>query len=421
MNKDIIKQIIVSWQETIPTLRLVERKFEFEPNCCQVLVGLRRAGKSFLLYQYIKQLVREGHSMQEVLFINFEDERLADMTRDDLHLIVECYKELYAHKPYIFLDEIQNIDGWQHFARRLADEKQNVIITGSNAKMLSRDMAATLGGRYVFKEVFPFSFKEFLDYRHIELHPHWRLSPQRAQIVRLMNEYLHQGGLSECFDLVDKRGWLQSLYERILLADLVVRNNIRNERGLRLLTRKLADSVMQPTGIKRLQNIIQGSGTKISRETISDYLTYLHDAYLTFGIANYRDNLAERASIQKHYFYDNGILGLFIINPEPKLLENLVALYLYKRYGERLYYYNRQIEVDFVVASESETLLVQASWSVAEEATRRREVDALVKAAHFFEMTEAYIITFNEEETLKLQDVTIHVVPIYCLLLEPLR
>lgn len=416
MNKETIKQIILAAQEMIPKITLVERPFSFEPHACQVLVGIRRAGKSFLLYQYIQQLLRQGHSFEEVLFVNFEDERILDMTASDLHLLLEAYRELYAHRPIIFLDEIQNIEGWEHFARRLADEKYQVMITGSNARMLSRDIVSTLGGRYLLKEVFPFGFKEYLDYRKVTLGSHWDLSPQRADIVRMMGEYLHGGGLSESFSLIDKRGWMQALYERILLSDIVVRHRIRNERSIRLLVRKLAESVMQPTSIKRLQNILQGDGTKISRETIADYLGYLHDAYLTFPISNYTNSLPERSTIGKHYFYDNGLLSLFITNPDTKLLENIVALHLYKRYGDELQYYNKNVEVDFIVRSTK--LLMQVSWSIAEENTRRREVEALCKAANFFNCKEAYIVTFNEEETISLDALTIHVVPVFRLLLE---
>lgn len=416
MDKETIKQIILREQELIPTFSLVERDFNFEPTMCQVLVGIRRAGKSFLLYQNIRQLIRERHSMEEMLFINFEDERIAGITSGELHLILDAYRELFAFKPFIFLDEIQNVDGWEHFARRLADEKYKVIITGSNAKMLSRDIASTLGGRYMLQEVFPFSFSEYLRYRNVSLKPHWELSPQRADIVRMMDSYLHGGGLAESFDIRDKRGWLQSLYERILLSDIVVRYKIKNENSLRLLVRKLADSVMQPTGIKRLQNILQGDGTKIARTTISSYLAYLHDAYLVFSISNFSDSLSDRTSIQKHYFYDNGLLSLFIMNPDTKLLENLVALHLYKKYGDSLQYYRRNVEVDFVVADAK--LLVQVSWSISNEETYRREASALSKVAAYFGARKAYIITFNEEQSLTVGDTIIEVVPIYRLLLD---
>ncbi len=318
MEKSTIKQIILRQQELISQIQLIERDFLFEPAMNYVLVGIRRAGKSFLLYQYIKQLIKEGHSIEEILFINFEDERINEIKKDELNIIIDCYRELYAHQPIIFLDEIQNVEGWEHFARRLADEKYHTLITGSNAKMLSSEIASTLGGRYMLKEVYPFRFDEFLKFKNFDIPKNIDFSPKKSDVVRMMNEYLHNGGLSESFNIIDKRGWHQSLYDKILLSDIIIRNNIRNERSFRMLVRKLADSIEQPTAIKRLQNILQGDGTKISRDTISDYLEYLNGAFLTFSISNHTDSLSDKATIKKHYFYDNGILNLFIINPETK-------------------------------------------------------------------------------------------------------
>lgn len=183
MEKGIIKKIILRWQELIPQINFTERKFFIEPDANHVLVGIRRAGKSYMLYQYIHQLVSEGHSIEEILFVNFEDERISDIQKEDLHLILEAYREMFNHQPIIFLDEIQNIEGWEHFARRLADEKYKVFITGSNARMLSREIASTLGGRYLLREVFPFTFREYLHYSRIELKDHWELSPIRADVV----------------------------------------------------------------------------------------------------------------------------------------------------------------------------------------------------------------------------------------------
>lgn len=415
MEKNVIKQIILRWQELIPQVRLTERQILIESAANHVFVGIRRAGKSYLLYQCIQQLVNEGHSMEEMLFVNFEDERISDIRRDELHLILEAYRELFAHQPIIFLDEIQNVDGWEHFARRLADEKYRVFITGSNARMLSREIASTLGGRYLLREVYPFSFKEFLTLQGITLTQHWDLSPTRADVARLMKDYFYFGGLAESFPLLDKRAWHQALYDKILLSDIVVRNHIRNERSLRMMVRKLAESVMQPTSIKRLQNILQGDGTKITRETIADYLTYMQDAYLVFSLSNYTDSLTERATIQKHYFFDNGLLNLFITEPDTKLLENLVAINLYRRYGDRLLYFNKNIEVDFYVADAK--LLVQVSYSIREAATRKREVDALKKTAAFLHADNLTIVTYDEEETIEEEGLIIKAIPIYKFLL----
>lgn len=417
MDKNIIKQIILAQQEFVGKIRLQGRNIHLEENANYVLVGIRRAGKSYMLYQQIQQLVAQGHSIEEVLFINFEDERITDIQKEDLHLILEAYRELFPHQPIIFLDEIQNVEGWEHFARRLADEKYRVFITGSNAHMLSREISSTLGGRYLTKEIFPFSFEEYLEYRQIHLTRFWELSPLKADVIRLFSDYFYYGGLSEVFDIQDKKSWLQSLYQKILYSDIVVRKGVRNERSLRLLIRKLADSVMQPTAIKRLQNILQGDGTKIARETIGSYLDYLHESYLTFSISCFTDSISERETIKKHYFYDNGILNLFLFQPETKLLENLVAIQLYKRYGEDLFYYNKNVEIDFCVPKEG--LLIQVSYRMVDEATRIREVGALQKVGKFLKVKKCMIVTYDQEESLPSEDLglDIEVIPIYKFLL----
>ena len=413
MDKNVIKQIILNQQDFIGRIKLQSRNVCFEENANYVLVGIRRAGKSYMLYQHIQHLVANGHSIEEMLFINFEDERISDIRKEDLYLVLEAYRELFAFQPIIFLDEIQNVEGWEHFARRLADEKYRVFITGCNAHMLSREISSTLGGRYLTKEIRPFSFSEYLEYHNIHLLQHWELSPIRADVVRLFSDYFYYGGLSEVFDIQDKKSWLQSLYQKILYSDIVMRKGVRNERSLRLLIRKLADSVMQPTAIKRLQDILQGDGTKITRDTIGSYLDYLHESYLTFGISSFTDSISQRESIKKRYFYDNGILNLFLFLPETKLLENLVAIKLYNKYGDDLYYYNKNVEVDFCVPNDG--LLIQASYRMIDEATRNREIGALQKLSKFIKPQRCIIVTYDQEEIVQSNDldVQIEVIPAY--------
>lgn len=417
MDKNVIKQIILWQQSFVSKVQLQSRDVSLEENANYVLVGIRRAGKSYMLYQHIKHLISCGHSVEEILFVNFEDERITDIKKEELYLILESYRELYAHQPIIFLDEIQNVDGWEHFARRLADEKYRVFITGSNAHMLSREVSSTLGGRYLTKEIFPFSFGEYLEFHGLHLKSFWELSPERADVIRLLTDYFYFGGLPEVFNIQDKKSWLQSLYQKILYSDIVVRKGVKNERSFRLLIRKLADSVMQPTAIKRLQNILQGDGTKIARETINNYLDFLHESYLTFSISCFTDSLSERETIKKHYFYDNGILNLFLFQPETKLLENMVAIHLHQQYGENLYYYNKNVEVDFCVPTEG--LLIQASYQMMVEATLNREVGALQKVGKFLHPKKCMIVTYDQEDTIPSEDLglDIEVVPLYKFLL----
>ena len=411
IRREILKEVLLDNRNEVVKHQVIPRSFQFEEFGNYVFVGIRRAGKTYMLYQHILQLLKDGHSKQEILFINFEDERITDIKKEELHLIVECYKEMFAFEPIIFLDEIQNVEGWEHFARRLADEKRRVFITGSNAHMLSREIASTLGGRYLMQEIYPFSFTEYLEYNHITLDTHWHLAPIRTDVVRLFEGYFYNGGLPESFSYTDKRAWLTSLYQKILYSDIVIRNNVRNEQSLRLLVRKLADSVLQPTAIKRLQNILQGDGSKVTRETISSYLGYLHDAYLIFSLCNFNDSIPQREGTKKHYFYDNGILNLFLFQPETKLLENIVAIHLYKQYGEALFYYNKNVEVDFVVPDAG--LAIQVSYSLRDEQTRNREVNALVSLSRFMNISTALIISKDQEETIEQDGISIKVIPVW--------
>ena len=413
MEKGVIKKIIIERQEEISDISLIERPVFLEDNCNYVFVGLRRAGKSYLIFQHIKDLIkREIATIEDILYINFEDERIVSIKADELNLILECYQELYDKKPLIFLDEIQNIQGWERFARRLSDSKYRVYITGSNAKMLSSEIATTLGGRYIVKEIYPFSFKEYLDYKGIHLSKNWEYSSVKNDVVKLWNNYFYFGGFAETFDLQDKRSWLNSLYLKILLGDIVTRNEIRNTEAIRLLGKKLAESVMQPTTQTRLQNIVSSAGGKVTRNTIVDYLNHMKEAYLIFGISNYTDGFAERETSMKRYYCDNGLLNIFLADPETKLLENIVAITLMKKYEQNeLFYYNRNVEVDFFIPHEK--LAIQVSYSIMDDATFERETKALVKLSKAFDISKAIIITYDDEREIEVSGIPIKVIPIW--------
>lgn len=417
MDKNILKDIILRQQALVTSIPFVERNYALEMEANYVLVGLRRAGKTYLLYQHIHRLLQSGVRKEQILFLNFEDERINTMRADELHQVLQAYEELFPLQPYIFLDELQNIAGWEHFARRLADEKYRVFITGSNAHMLSRDIASTLGGRYLMKEVFPFSFEETLRYHHQPLSRNWAFGTERNDVRRFFNDYFYYGGLAEGFPMTDKRAYLTGLYQKILLSDIVVRNGIRNERALNLLVKRLADSVLQPVSVNRLQNVLSGIGQRISREKINDFLAYLHDAYLTFSLTNLTNEDGEREGTKKHYFYDNGILNLFLYQPEPKLLENMVALTLYQKYASRLLFYRRNIEVDFITPDGN---AIQVCYSMGDSTTAERELSALVSLNNFRPMRTNTIITMDEESSVTRDGLTISVIPVWKWLLMPL-
>lgn len=413
MEKRVIKSLIVEKQNEIPTMEVMPRKLLLEDTCNYVFVGLRRAGKSYLMFQHIQELLSKGDArIEDILYINFEDERIADIKAEELGLIIEAYHELYSGKPRIYLDEIQNINGWEKFARRLADSKYHVFITGSNAQMLSREIYTTLGGRFIAKEVYPFSFSEYLRYHHFELPHNWEYNLQvKTEIIKMFESYFYYGGFAETFPLKDKRSWLNSLFQKILLGDVIARNDIRNENAIRLVIKKLAESVMQPLALARILGVVKSAGRSLSYNTLVDYLQYINDAYLLFGISNYTDKLSEKESIKKRYFFDNGLLNTFIIEPESKLLENMVAIELKKKYGEEVFYYNRNVEVDFYIPPVN--MAIQVSLSLSQSDTREREVRALVKMGQAYNLEKLQIITWEEDNIIEEGNLTIEILPLW--------
>lgn len=417
MEKNVLKTLIVEYQQFVKGITLIERDIHLSAQLNYVFVGLRRAGKSYLMYQQIQNLLKEGHKVEEILYFNFEDDRLVNLTVEDLDLIKVCYEELYAYRPIFFLDEIQIVQHWERFARRLADQKYRVYVTGSNAKMLSSEIATTLGGRFIVQNVYPFSFREYLKANNIMVEPTWYFK-NRAEIVRSFSEYFYYGGLPE-LELVEgaeKRQWLSNLFNKIFFGDLITRYSIRNDLAMKVLIRKLAESVKQPSSFSRLSNIVSSAGAKTTTDTIIDYLEFLQATWLIFSLENYASKLAEKVSNRKYYFIDNGLLNLFLIDPVTSLLENLVAITLRKKYEEELYFYHQNIEVDFYVPVEK--LAVQVSYSLKEETTRKREITALLKMAAVMEVDKLLIITNDEEEVITENGKEINVIPIWKWLLE---
>ena len=424
MDKRLIKSVIVEKQQQISQVELLQRAESFDEKSCYVLIGIRRAGKSYTLYQDIQAKLSTGKAkVDDFLYINFEDERLASIQANELGMLLEAYWELYDQKhPFIYLDEVQNISGWEKFARRLAEEKRIVMITGSNAKMLSREIASTLGGSYIQRNIYPFSFKEYLTYRGISLAKNWEFNAEiRLAVIRHFSEYFLYGGFAESFDKSDKREWLTSLYQKILMGDIVERNKIRNPRIFRLLARKLTESVMQPTTLKRLEHIIKSTGDSISPAVLKDYLDYMEDAYLIFSIPNLVSPLTEQQTIVKRYFADNGILGLFLMDGETKMLENIVAIHLHQQFPNtadelRLFYYNKGIEVDFCIP-ETNTA-IQVSYSLSDSTTYEREVGGLVKFLKAYNQYRGLIISWDTERQITEDGIAIEVLPVWKWLLE---
>jgi len=368
-----------------------------------------------MLYHVIQQLLAQGHKWDEMLYLSFEDERLENFDTDDFNRLLECHQEMYGKRPMLFLDEIQNIDCWHKFARRMADSQYIIFITGSNAKMLSGEINTTLGGRFLIAEVYPYSFKEYLAVHQVPTAELDTLSTEgRAKVIRCFDEYLHDGGLPAAALLPAKRNYLSSVYQKIYMGDIIARNKITNVSGIRILVRKMAESVCRPISYNRINNLLSNVGGKLSLATTIKYVEYCEDAWLLLRLRNYSSALADKESNCKYYFIDTGILGLFLIDKDAMQLENLVALQLFRIFGhdpenERVFFYNDSFEVDFYVP-EAE-LAIQVSYSLRNEDTRKRETEALQKLPRRLPCSRRIILTYDEEETITDQHGIIEVIP----------
>lgn len=417
VDKLILKQILQNSREEIEQYKIIHRDIQTDGFNCYIFVGVRRAGKSFILYEKIQQMLSEGHTWDEILYLNFEDERLGSLDVKDIDSILECHMEMGGvAKPALFLDEIQNIDGWEKFARRMADSKYMVWITGSNAKMLSKEMMSTLGGRYIPIEIYPFSFAEYLRWAGIPYDEKSLLSTSaRVNLKKAYEEYVKWGGLPESLGLSVKRNYISSVYQKIYLGDICTRNKISNPNLLRLLIKKIAEGVKQPVSYTRLSQVLSSVGGKITVPTTSSYISYSEDAWLLLRLHNISSSFSEKETNCKYYFVDNGILSILLVDPLTTLMENLVALQLFRKYGhdqdnERVYFYNSNVEVDFYVPEDE--LAIQVSYSISRDIdTREREVGALQKLPKSLACKRRIILTYDEQQIIEDEYGKIEVIP----------
>lgn len=420
MNHQILKTIIYDRHEVIRNADITMRNYDFEENANYVLTGLRRAGKTTQLYDIARKLVSSGISWQQIIFINFEDERLAEFGLADFNDIVLIQSEMSDQKGYFFFDEIQNIDGWEKFARRMADSGERVYITGSNAKMLAGDMEARLGGRYLTKHIYPYTFPEYLSARNIPFGEAALLGTKSlGRIKSAYADYFRFGAFPEILNLRDKRAYVENIYQKILLGDVIARNEIRNPNALRILIKKIAETVRNDVSYTRLHSAVNAVGVKISKDIIINYISYAEDAYLIFRLRNYVSKFSERESIPKYYFSDNGILNLFLLNKDTALLENLIAVKLHQKYGDQVYYFKSAktgIDVDFYIPDAF--MAVQTAYALT-DSSLKREISSLVSLARAERsVKDMKIITYEDEDVLDVSGMRIEVIPAYRFLLE---
>lgn len=421
-----IEQIIGDFQErTLPQPTPRESDLPMLPGKIDTLIGMRRTGKSWRLFQAMNVLLAAGEPKTSLLYINFDDERLLPLSVSDLHQIPETFFRLWpqnkSRRCHFFFDEIQNIDGWEVFVRRLLDtENVQITLTGSSAKLLSREIATSLRGRSLTTEIFPFSFSEALRHQGEE----HALGPaiggkRRAVLANRLRAYLESGGFPEVQGLAahHRIAVLQEYVDVVILRDVVERHGIGNITPLRYLIRYLLGTPACAFSVNRFYNDLKSQGIAIGKNSLHDYLAYLEDAYLVQGISiDARSERQRQVNPRKMYPVDTGLAQAFRHGMDldrGRLLETLVFLDLRRRGMDIAYFRSEQgYEVDFLARThDGEPMLIQVCESLADVATRQRELRALEAAMQERGIRRGIIVTLDEEEQLPVSGGTVDVIP----------
>jgi len=418
--KEIFKKLIVYSQErTFSSLIKREYDIPIDTNKIVSLIGVRRSGKTYMLYSLIEQL-RLSVAKENIIYINFEDDRLFPIALKDMDALVEAYYELYPdkreEKVYFFLDEVQNVEGWEKFVRRIYDTLDlQLFITGSSSKLLSSEIATSLRGRTIVYEIFPFSFKEYLGYKKIKVN--FYSSSSLSYMQNAFNTYLEDGGFAETFGQsvdVQKR-ILKDYLDLIVYKDIIERYAIKNHALLKHLIKYLFINMGTLISFTKLYNEYKSLGYKLSKDTLYEYVSYLQEAYTLFTTPIYRNSVKEeQRHPKKLYAIDNGFKKLFdtsLSKDYSKLYENMAFLHL-RRQTPEVYYFKGKQEVD-LYANIDGGLLVNVSYDIATQSTLERELTALQEGMAYFNLQKSYLVTKERDETLQLGEKEIVIIPMW--------
>lgn len=403
------------------------------PGKIDTVIGMRRSGKTWFLFQVMADLMSEGVPKEALLYVNFEDDRLLPMTASDLRLIMDVYFRRYPHlrdrECTFFLDEIQAVSGWEQFVRRLLDtENIHICLTGSSARFLSREIATTLRGRSISTEVFPFTYRETLRHAVIDEQVRPRPSAKRRSLLEnRFRAYLLEGGFPEVQGVGSDYHVriLQEYLDVVILRDLVERYGITNVMPIRYLIRDLLNAPASPFSVNKFYNDLKSQGIPCGKNMLHEHLEHLSDAYLFFPVYLHTESARARmVNLRKIYAVDTGLIQACTRRIQPNwghLLENFVYLELRRR-GHLIEYYRTASgrEVDFVVTDlKGRISLVQVALEITASDTRKRELQSLSEAMEECGLEEALLITLDHEESIKVDAGVIQAQPVWLWALTP--
>lgn len=355
-----------------------------------------------------------------LVYLNFEDDRLFDLKLSDMDGLMEAYYALYPDKReecvYLFLDEVQNVANWERYVRRIYDTLNvKIVITGSSSRLLSKEIATSLRGRTLTYEIFPFSFAEYLRYQGISVN--LNSSKSRSYIQHAFASYLTEGGFAETFQQqpdIQQRIWRDYL-DLIIYRDLIDRYDIKNTHLLRHLIKYVMHNIGTLVNVNKLFNEYKGLGHKIGKDTLYQYLSYLEDAYAVFTVPIFRNSVQEeQRQPRKLYTVDNGfktLLNSSLSADFSKLYENTVFIHLRRQHHE-VYYFKDKQEVDFYVPGSSPRL-INVSVDIEAKRTLDREISGLVEGMNYLKLEQAELVTQHREEVIEIAGKTIKVTPLW--------
>ena len=420
VNPQDLRRIVLKQKEEIEKLDgtihrdiLDEILVWFKDNRVIILTGIRRCGKSTLLKQIMQKKER-------FCYVNFEDERFLDFKAQDFEVLNEILVEIYNNPKIYFFDEIQNIDKFEAFVRRIQDEGKKVVLTGSNASLLSKEFGTKLTGRYKSFEIFPFSFQEFLKLKNIDFEEDWFYKIQKKiQIKKAFNEYLKLGGFPEYLKTQDKE-YIRNIFDNILYKDVIARYFIKKQKLIKELINILTTNVSSTFTYNSIKNSL-GLSNSI---TVKEYISYLANSYFFFELSKFDFSLRKSLNAPKKiYLIDtafNQIAGFNFSPNSGKNLENVVFIELKIRKKE-IYYFAGKKECDFVIKNETKIVqAIQVCYNL-EKDNKEREVNGLLEALNKFGLKKGHILTFDQEEEFNREGKRIIVIPVWKWLLDKIE
>lgn len=426
-RKEVFQGIISTMQRELP-FPVLERDIQLPVDSGQMVTvsGVRRCGKSSMMKIAANHLLASGVDRHRILWINFDDERLDGMTTDELDEVLQAYREMFPDTAlssvYIFFDEIQNIDKWELFVMRLYKSYcKNIYLSGSNAKMLSSQIATALRGWPVEYEAFPLSFSEYLRFKGVEAS---RFDEQgRARLLTMCKEYLHSSAFPEIVQINGdslKIRKIQEYFNTMLFRDLMEHYGLSSHDTVRYFLKRMMLNITKPTSVNAIYNDLKSQGRKVDKNRLYEWAEMACDIFMFYKVNRWSASFVKESSrLPKYYFADNGMRNAVILpqsDDSGKLLENAIFLHLRRHCApsQKIYYFSEGSECDFVVQREERIeKLIQVCWTLSDDSTRNRELRGLKIASDVTGCRNCQIVTFEEEENINYEGLTVDVLPVW--------